>query len=312
MVCHRKWRKQLLILAVFPGGHTSKWWNLHLKFPGFLTFQCKEHVDLRAHDGWCMVSCGGTNHLADPCPHGRDLSCRVKEMRHVWLTILWCLDMLSLWYLTIGCGLHSLSYFAAFSFVKPYLLYCYDCTVFCKLFFLRIMVANILDATWLIGSHVWQPAVGTIPCQNRAARNSSSFWFLSLTARDEGWWCLDRDPPLIFCDWGAYVIWLFKGMKQAGRFQHAKIWTCQQLLPPKNAHFQVKTMASSCFRWGAGPSKRGFLKRSKRRPCPSIRHEKLGGGFNYFLFFTPIPWGKKNIKFWRSYFSKGLVQPPSR
>ena len=42
-----------------------------------------------------------------------------------------------------------------------------------------------------IGSHVWQPAVGTIPCQNRAARNSSSFFFfgggfLTLTASDEG------------------------------------------------------------------------------------------------------------------------------
>ena len=35
----------------------------------------------------------------------------------------------------------------------------------------------------------------------------------------------------------------------------------------------------------------------------------LGGGFKYFLFPSPI-WGNDPI--WRSYFSDGLVQPPTR
>ena len=62
-----------------------------------------------------MVSCGSANHLADPCPHGRDLrklACKGNAARLFDHT--WCLYKLNLRYLTIGCELDSL--FCSFFF----------------------------------------------------------------------------------------------------------------------------------------------------------------------------------------------------
>ena len=38
--------------------------------------------------------------------------------------------------------------------------------------------------------------------------------------------------------------------------------------------------------------------------------QNLGGGFKYFLMFTPDPWGNDPILTF-AYFSNGLVQPPT-
>ena len=38
--------------------------------------------------------------------------------------------------------------------------------------------------------------------------------------------------------------------------------------------------------------------------------DRLGGGNSNILYVHPDPWGKMN-PFWRAYFSKGLVQPPT-
>ena len=71
---------------------------------------------------------------------------------------------------------------------------------------------------------------------------------------------------------------------------HPKWWFSKGSVPPKFPEFRFRNYCNL----------RSFCN----------IHTKLGGGFKYLFYFHPDSWGNDPI--WRSYFSNGVAQPPTK
>ena len=84
------------------------------------------------------------------------------------------------------------------------------------------------------------------------------------------------------------------------------IFDCQTSITARQTR---EKMPGESFPDDTGPLP-GLTSGTNRKIFSSRGRPILGGGFRYFLF-PPRTLGKMN-PFWRAYFSKGLVQPPTR
>ena len=116
-----------------------------------------------------------------------------------------------------------------------------------------------------------------------------------------------KDPLYQWAKFGLWTSWGYiKHHKTQPRHFSCRIsWMLLNVQSPTPRSALLRWLRCPVAWWGW---------RARKGPRAAWRLRRLamawlGGGFKYFLVFSPRKLGKMN-PFWQAYFSKGLVQPP--